>query len=194
MCATVSQGITKSIDEQAYFNLIWQPSEKANPTILARTAVRALSVWQMNNLKGCSIPHSVYSFLSAHSLFLSLSYNFSMINFEICIRVELSWVASASVSPSLFSFWWPQNVLPPFAFAVSKVFSLVSLLKCVRECVWVNFAIFAHGLLGIIKIILVSGTQAWTLCGSLGLFLGNIFLWLSHLIGMDCVPSQRGTI
>lgn len=30
----------------------------------------------------------------------------------------------------------------------------------VGVCVWVNFAIFAHGLLGTIKIILVSGTQA----------------------------------
>lgn len=188
MCATVSQGITKSIDEQAYFNLIWQPSVKENPTIFARTAVRALSVWQMNNLKGCSAP----SLFSAHSLchiisaWLTLKFAFEL------SWAERSWGASASLPPSLCSFWWPQNVLPPFAFAVTKVFSLVSLRKCVRGvgvCVWVNFAIFAHGLLGTIKIILVSGTQAWTRCGSLGLF-----LWLSRLIGMDCVPSQRGNI
>lgn len=139
MCATVSQGITKSIDEQAYFNLIWQPSVKENPTIFARTAVRALSVWQMNNLKGWSVPHPAPSLFFAHSLchiisaWLTLKFAFEL------SWAERSWVASASFSPSLCSFWWPQNVLPPFAFAVTKVFSLVSLRKCVRGlCVCVG--------------------------------------------------------
>lgn len=185
MCATVSQGITESIDEQAYFNLIWQPSEKANPTIFARTAVGALSVWQMNNLKGCSTPQLPQSTHNAHSLchiisaWLTLKFAFKLSCLCLCL------VLPHSDDPKMFSrllyLPWPKS------------FSLVSFLKSllsvlcvgVGVCVyvWVNFAIFAHGLWGTIKIILVSGRLEATWTRSSCLSFSLAFSWPMGLCG-----------